>query len=145
MPPALPLFSGLAQRKSSESTGAAFTKMSTRMRTSGTTRMRQKPNMSHLLKMSRRALRRSKSVAANGFVMVAAVMSRLVGLLDSLDDEVGGDVDAARDDEQHDAQDEEHAIMVVAMNGLAHLRRDGGRHGAHRVGEGQGNPVAVSS
>src|SRR5262245_633803 len=49
-------------------------KMSTRMATSGSTSSVQKPNMSHLLRMSLRPLRRSNSVAANGLMVTVAVV-----------------------------------------------------------------------
>src|ERR1051325_5239636 len=110
--------------------------MSTRMRTRGMTSTAQKANMSHLLREAARTLRRSNSLGAKGLVshvagrlVFAWFISNLVGLLHAFDDEVGGDIDAAGDDEQHDTQDEQRAVMVAAMHGLTHLGGDGGGHG----------------
>ena len=71
-------------------------------------------------------------------------MSRFVALFHAFDDEVGGDVDAAGDDEEHDAEDEEHAVMLVAVDGLAHLGGDGRGHGADGIGERLRDAVAVA-
>src|SRR5438093_10490249 len=113
------------------------------MATSGMTSRAQKPNMIHLLSTARRALRRSNSLGANGLAAAGApagtgmaraavsFMSHLVRLLYSLDDQIGGHIDAAGDYEQDDAKDEEHPIMVAAVAALAHRGRDGRRHRSH--------------
>src|ERR1043165_7845996 len=115
----------------------ALMKISTRIATSGTIRTAQKPNMIHLFRMARRALRCSNSLGAKGLPAMGAAeigMARslfilnLIRLFDSLDDQVRGHINAAGNYEQHDAKHKEHAVMVAAVDGLAHLRRDGGGH-----------------
>src|SRR5439155_19837900 len=105
--------------------------MCKRIAISGTTSTRQKPNVTHLPALARRALRRSNSLGPNGLtereagVATASLfMSRLVGLLHALDDQIGSHVDAAGNDEQHDPEDEQHAVMFSAIDGLAHLSGD---------------------
>src|SRR5947207_13925014 len=133
-------------------TGAALTKMSTRIKTRGMMSSAQKPNVTHLFRIARRALRRSNSLGAKGLatrvaeleMARSAFMSGLVGLFDTLDDQIGGHVDAARDQEQHDAENEEHAVMLAAGHSLAHLRRDSGGHSSHRVGQDSRDAVIMA-
>src|SRR5436190_16781412 len=103
--------------------------MSTKMTIRGRASTTQNPNMIHLLRVTRRALRPSNSPAAKGFASKAAglagamtsLISRVVGLLHPLDDEIGGHVEATGDDKQHDAQDEQHPVVRPAIDRLAHL------------------------
>src|SRR4030095_5268818 len=123
-------------------------KMSTTMRSSGTTSSMQKPHMIHLLRFAARDRRRSWALGGKGFtdndveMAAASLMSGFAPFFHSLDDDVRGHIDAARDDEQHDAQDEEHAVVFIAIDGLSHFRGDGGGHRAHRIRKRLGNAVA---
>src|SRR6266849_6984074 len=111
-------------------------KISSKMRSKGMIRTAQKPNMIHLLRMARRALRRSNSLGAKGLATVetgtgmarSARMSDLVGFFDPFDDEIGRHVDRTGDDEEHDAEDEENAVMIAPVDSLAHFRGDGSGH-----------------
>src|SRR5436305_7109862 len=115
--------------------GAALRKISTRMASRGTTRIRQKPNMIHLLIMARRPFRRSNSLGANGLTAMGtlwlegrdatALILVAIGFFHAFDDQVRSHVDAAGDHEQNHAQDEQDAIVITAEDGLAHFGGDG--------------------
>src|SRR5258705_8376509 len=98
--------------------------MSTKRASRGITRSAQKPNMSHLLRVVRRALRRSKSLGAKGFtsaVATAASILRFASFLDPLDDDVGDHIDAAGDDKKHNAEDEQYLVVGVTMDRFTHF------------------------
>src|SRR3954467_3241296 len=123
--------------------------MSTRIKIKGMTRIRQKPSISHLLKEARRNFERSKSVGAKGFPVALsaegmALMSVFIGLLDPLDDEVGGDVDRAGDHEKNDAENKQDTIMVITERGLTHFRGDGGSNRAYGVRKHLRNAVVMA-
>ena len=59
--------------------------------------------------------------------------SRWLFIANPLDHEVGRQVDDERHQEQHQADDEQHAIVGVAFHRLAQLGGDGGRQRADRI------------
>ena len=74
--------------------------------------------------------------------------SRILLPLDPLDDQIGGQVDDKRDGEQHQADREQHAVMVAALIGFPQFRGDGGRQRANGVEAGLSGirtewPVAI--
>src|SRR5688572_9836500 len=102
--------------------------MSTRIASSGMTSNRQKPSVIHFRRASAAFFFNSNSPAAKGFstglvAMAGAVsMSGFVRFLHALHDEIAGDVDGTGYDEEDDAEDEQHLVMLAAVHGLAHFR-----------------------
>src|SRR5688500_10627515 len=111
--------------------------MSMRIASSGSTRTMQQANISHLFRVARLWRRSSCGDAAKGLAVRAGVslILRVRSFLHAFDDDVRGDVDPAGDHEKHDAEDEKDAVVIVAVDRLAHLRGDRGGHGADGIGE----------
>src|SRR5260221_8575841 len=121
-----------------------------RIKTSGTTRIRQKLNMIHLLMIARRPLMRSKSLGANGLPVAGssdeetAIMLNFIGFLYSLNDQVGGDVNGPGNNEQDDAENKKNPVMIVTEGCFPHFGRNGGRNRSNRISEGHRDTIVMT-